>query len=380
MNPFSASVSHPTASFLEYVKSPQVSHGLRSRIFALAVLSLAAVPLRADLPAIDWTESFEDDPVAAGRFFVPGDHDPSRFIYESSEQRLVVQYDSFLPTAWYVRLLDTSGSRLLGRCDDFELTVTFRIRSGGFYADPFQFAQIGWGLINLQTTGMDRAGGAGPDFAFDCVAFDYYPNVSPQFGGPTIGPTVIHSDTGQGYFSQIEFPFGAESEIDTKLGEESITLDVVHVARVRYDGGARIATLTLSRDGLPVSINADGEGGSGGPDGDPTTVQTILVSGAPFAVDALALTAWQDTFNPFGDSVIAEVEFSEISFHTAAVVAGDLNRDGALDGLDVAPFVEAILFDLSGPCALARADFNDDDELTFADVDGFVAALVGTSR
>ncbi len=327
--------------------------------------------------SLSWVEDFADDPVAAERFIVPDDHDPSRFSYDGSEQRLTVHFDAFETTAWYVRPLDAEGSLTLGLCDAYEFTVTFRILSDGFYADPFQFAQIGWGLVNSQTTGEDRSGGAGPTFAFDTIAFDYFPNVSPTFGGPTLGSTLVHSDTGAGYFSAIEFPFGSESQLDAHLGDDLILLDTEYAAQVSYNPASRVVTLRILHDGVPLNINADGSGGPGGPDGDPTTIQTVLFMDTPFEVDSFALTAWQDTFNPFDSSVIADVEISRIEFAALPWQSGDVNFDGVVDGLDVAPLVDAILNGPGHDCFLQRADFDEDGEVTLDDVEGFVAALLG---
>lgn len=344
----------------------------------LLCVCLHVAPVSAGGSALSWLEIFADDPIDAGRFSVPAGHDPSRFDYEATHQRLVIHYDTFLPTAWYVRPLDSAGQRTLGRCDDFEFSVKFTVRSTGFFADPFQFAQIGWGLINSQTTGVDRAGGEGPGFAFDVVGFDYFPNVSPQFGGPTMGPTVVHSDSGQGYFAEIEFAFGAETTIDDMLGEEAISLDVPHEASVRYDAASGSAILTITRNKTPLVINADGSGGPGGPDGDITTIQTILFNDGPFEVDSFAITAWQDTFNPFDSSVIADVEIVRVAFSAPAALQGDLNHDGQVDGLDIAPFIAELLDGPTTPCVLTRADFSNDTELTLDDLDGFIAALLAS--
>lgn len=323
-----------------------------------------------------WVEDFADDPIAAGRFEIPHHHDDSRFSYDATEQRLVVHYDTFEPTAWYVRPLDEAGELTLGLCDAYEFSVTFRIRSDGFFADPHQFAQIGWGLINTETTGDDRAGGEGPAFAFDVVGFDYYPNVSPFFGGPTLGSTLIHSDSGAGFFSAIEFAFGAESQIDSHLGDSMIALDTQYTANVQYDPAGRVLTLRILQGNTPLAINADGGGGPGGPDGDPTTIQTYLFQDAPIEVNAFSLMAWQDTFNPFDSSVIADVEILQIAFTAMPALRADLNFDGVVNGLDVAPFVVALLGGPADACVADRADLDNDGEVTLEDVTGFAAALL----
>lgn len=325
---------------------------------------------------IAWVEDFADDPIAAGRFSVPPGQDASRFTYAAAGPFVTVHYDTQLPTAWYWRLLDATGGRSFGRCDDFEFSVTFHIRGAGFFADASNFAQIGWGLINTQTTGEDRAGGSAGPYAFDVVTFDYFPNIT-AFGGPNLGATVIHSDSGAGFFAKIDFGFGPETRIDAALGDASIALDTTYTARVSYDSAAQTATLTVTQGSGALPINADGAGGPGGFDGDVTTIQTLLQIDGPFAVDAFALTAWQDTFNPFGSTVIADVDVSRISFTGLPATAGDLNHDGLVDGNDIAAFVDALLSGSPAACAAARGDFDLDGQLTVDDLSGFVAALVG---
>lgn len=340
------------------------------------VLLVQGEPMRAfaEQGELGWTEDFADNPLTVGRFEVPAGHDETRFTYDDAGQFLTVHYDTSLPTAWYMRPID--AGQVLGRCDDFEFCVTFRVRSEGFFADDSSFAQIGWGLINSQTTGEDRAGGSAGPYAFDVVGFDYFPNVSPLFGGPTLGPTVIHTDEGQGFFTNIDFSFGAETRIDQQLGDESIGQEIIYRAKITYNGIDQLATLVIQENSQSVVINADGAGGIGGFDGDTATIQTFLQIDAPFQVDTFALTAWQDTFNPFGSSVIADIDVLEIIVSARLDMMGDFNGDGLVDGEDIGPFTETLLTEESNVCLVTRADFNKDDMATCADIDGFLSALL----
>ncbi|MFQ5423417.1 MAG: hypothetical protein ACE5F9_05490 [Phycisphaerae bacterium] len=324
---------------------------------------------------ISWVETFADDPLAAGRFAVGAGQDGARFSYDAVGQFLTVHYDTILPTAWYQRPLDPAGGRVLGRYDDFDFFVTFRIRSGGFFADPNGFAQIAWGLLSSQTTGEDRAGGSSGPFAFDVVSFDYFPNVT-AFGGPTLGPTVVHGDDGSGFFANIDFTFGAETDINTTVGDENLALDVMYTAHVAYRGADQTATVMVSGPAMPMLINADGAGGPGGFDGDPTTIQTLAVIDRPFTVDRFALMAWQDTFSPFGSSIIADVDIHRIAFSAPPVLVGDVNLDGHIDGMDIEPFVTLLLSGNVDPSLAARGDFDGDGVFDIADRPGFVAALL----
>ncbi len=350
---------------------PRLCH--RAATCVAVLLALFAQPAAAQ--DLAWTESFADDPVVAGRFSVPPGHDADRFTYDAPQSRLTVHYDSFMPTAWYVRPIDPSSGRTLGACDDFAFDVTFTIRSAGFFADPDQFAQIGWGLINTQTTGEDRAGGTGGPYAYDATTFDYFPNVSALYGGPTLGPTIIRSP-GEAFFSSIAFTFGDETDIDAAGGEQLIALDQPHTARIAYDAATQSATLTIRQGQQYLDINLSGFDGYGGFDGDPTTIQTSLNPGDVFEVDAFALTAWQDTYNPYGASVIADVDVSEITFVAPAILLGDMNADGRVDGADIHPFIDAVTAPVPTECEISRGDFDGSEDLGIGDVGLFVQALL----
>lgn len=346
-------------------------------VFGLLAAGLADVAAALGPGAeVFWTEDFADDPLAAGRFSVPPDHSAGRFTYDAQEQFLIVHYDTVEPTAWYMRPIDLVGGRTLGRYDGFEFTVTFRIRSEGFYADPNGFAQIAWGLVNSQTSGDDRAGGSAGPYAYDCATFDFFPNVSPLYGGPTVGPTVIHSDDGEGFFANIDFSFGAETTIDTESGDETILLDTAYTALVAYSGADQTATVTLYQGDYALMINADGDGGYGGFDGDATTVQTILVIDNPFTVDTFALTAWQDTYCPGYSSVVADVDVTHIEFFAPEVLLFDMNLDSKVDGRDIATFVALMLSPDPDPELVARGDWNENGSLDLIDVENLVNMLL----
>jgi len=351
----------------------KIAQGLLVKTLFL-LIPLAQTAQAAPGPTVGWVEVFADDPIAAGRFAVPPGHDATRFSYDAALSRLTAHYDTGLPTAWVVRPIDPNGGRVLDRYDDFEFSVTFRIRSTGFFADPNQFAQIGWALINTTTTGEDRAGGSAGPYAYDLVGFDYFPNVSPLFGGPTLGPTIIHTDDGAGYFSNIDFAFGAETTIDPAAGEEAIGLDTTYTARVVYSGAVQTATLTVHDGNRFLDINADG----GGSDTDPTTIQLPSLIDNRVSVNAFALTAWEDTFNPFSSSVIADVDIEHIEFSATESKMGDINLDSLVNGEDIAPFLQLMLSPNPDPDLLARADFNGDGMLDAADVGSFIAALIGS--
>jgi hypothetical protein len=340
-----------------------------SILLSLAVALLMACPYAgtaafADQPEVAWTEDFATDPVAAGRFAVQPVEFAGRFTYDSGNTRLTAHYDTYQPTAWYMKPL----GRTLGRFDDFEFSVTFSIDGDTFSA--VGLGQIAWGLINSQTTGPNRAGceGEGPN-AFDCVTFDYFPGLEK----PTIGPTIIHTDMGQPFWDSIEFDWAAETIIDATKGDEGILPDQTYTLHVAYQGFGQVATLTVRQGDRLLNINVDGAGGYGGTDGDPTTIQTHVITDAPFAVDAFALATWGIPCLP--GPVIADVDFLRIEFFAPAFLQGDMNGDGFVDGRDIGPFLESLMASQADPWAIARGDFSGNGALDMADIQPFVDKL-----
>jgi hypothetical protein len=320
------------------------------------------------MPQVAWIEDFATNPIANNRFGLDPMNAVDRFAYGSGQALLTVHYNSYQPSAWCFRPIDPATSRTLGRYDDFEFSVAFRIRSENLSTEGF--AQIAWGLINSQTTGKDRAGcsPAGP-YAYDCVTFDYFPTT----GYTTLAPTIIHSDAAQGFWSSIDFSMGAETLISQAGGEEGITPDQIYTARLRFDGFWQVATLTIRRGDHMLGINVDGASGYGGPDSDPTTIQTFVYIDSDFTVDTFALTAWEDTC-PYAP-VIADVDVFRIEFLAPAVLPGDMNHDGLVDGRDIGPFLEALMSSQFTAGAVARGDFSGNGTLDPADIAPFAGTL-----
>lgn len=291
----------------------------------LAILALHVAPLRG---ATLLDERFASDPLAAGRATITSG-DAARFDFASD--RLVASYDTSLPTtklAWNL-------AAPLDATTDFQLTVDANISGSGFFADPNRFAQLAFGLINSVSTGDDRAGGDGGD-AFDVVSIDYFPNVSPIFGGPSLGPTVIGSDAGGGFFNSIQFPFNLEGGLDD---EAPLPLDTVLTFVLDYQAQSSLLTLRVLANGAALPLNANqADVDPGGFDGDRTTIQLPLNPGTPFSVDQFAILLWEDTFLAAGAeaSLRADVEFSRILVTTPEnAIPGDTNDDGRVDLTDL---------------------------------------------
>jgi hypothetical protein len=78
------------------------------------------------------------------------------------------------------------------------------------------------------------------------------------------------------------------------------------------------------------------------------------------------------------DEVLTQEQIADIMMNGALPPAcdllGDMNGDEAVNGLDVDPFVDAVINGPYDPCA----DMNEDDQVNGLDVDPFVAAVIGT--
>ncbi|MBX3411847.1 MAG: PEP-CTERM sorting domain-containing protein [Pirellulales bacterium] len=276
---------------------------------ALVVVLLFASSANSASAATLLLENFADDPVLGGRATLSGS--ASRFSFAPGSA--TAHYDSFAPTA----KLSFPLGKTLTQADDFSFTVDFRLLSAGYVANQNVGAQIAFGLTNALTTGNDRAGGTTHD-AFDVVTFDYYANVSPQFGGPSLGPSVVQSDNGGSFFSRIVFPFGPETSIDTIEGEPMLPFDSLLRAFVGYQAATRTLTLTVGEAGSPLEINLLGVSLlPGGFDGDVTTIQNILPPSVLFSVDQFSIAQWQETFG-FG-LIDADVVFEGIHVVDASV-------------------------------------------------------------
>jgi len=208
---------------------------------------------------------------------------------------LLARYDSLEPTARAFAPL----SRALGAGDDFTVSAVFTIRPEGFFADPFGFAQISFGLMNRGTTGDDRTGDTA-DFraeSFDLLEFDYFPNVSPFFGGPFAGVSAFGGAAGDDAFANFSF---ASVPLDLPLGEP---LEAVLAHRAQ-EGIVEISVARILPDGSRAPLP-----------GAPAVLRTSsLVPG--FALDALGIFAWHDGFNIFsesGRSLRADVEYHRLA-------------------------------------------------------------------
>ncbi len=187
--------------------------------------------------------------------------------------------------------------------DPFVAAAVFVIDPTDFVADPFGFFQISWGLWSSGTTGLERTG-TPSSFAgdtFELIELDYFPNVSPLFGGPFLSPIVFgEADTDSPLFpflgSFANLGFGSVPS-ELPLGEPLIAIlehrpadDVVvaSVHRITSAGGLVPVpgALALARlDSMPLRR---------------------------YEVDRFGLTLWRDGFSGPTPSVRAKLRVHAI--------------------------------------------------------------------
>jgi hypothetical protein len=246
---------------------------------------------------------FADDPLASPATVVVGDAqdrltweaDPPAFPGDHPGSLLAL-YDGLASPG----LLGFPLPRALDQDSPFTAGAIFVVHADGFFADPEGFFQISWGLWNSATTGLERTG-TSADFAgdaFELLEFDYFPNVSPAFGGPFVSPTVLgEANPGDpsfpfvGSFANVTFAVAAASlpfdEPLLALMEHRPELDslVVTVFRIRNRG--RLVPVT----GAVATVPLDG------------------LSSRHYRVDLLGLTLWRDGFAAGAPSTVARVTY-----------------------------------------------------------------------
>lgn len=238
-------------------------------------------------------------------------HDPStpRVFPSDAPGSLLARYDSTRPTT---RAVATLGA-VYTEQDDFVFGAIVTIRPEVLEADPFGFHPITFSLINTATTGFDRTGTLS-DFradTFDTVDVAYFPQVSPLFGGPYLAPAVFGSPISDDAFAS--FTFGSVPF--------EIAPGAPHLITAEHDADANrlvVSVWALGRGGLPVPL----PGGR---------VEVSLEGAGGFAVDALAITAYEDGFNVFtqsGRSVRADLDYDLLFF-----APGSLDESGSLPSL-----------------------------------------------
>jgi len=255
------------------------------------------------------SDNFSVNPLTSGAWlFGVGSNVNNQFSW--SPGALNVHLDSSMPTARIDRPLGVT----LSDSTSFQLSARFSFHITSAPAD--QAAQFSFGLTNHALTGGDRTGTLASftsDNTFSTVEFDYFPNVSPSFGGPTLSPAVFGASTGGDAFSNFASIFGDASNLGSHPppGITALPQDTTLEAHLAYDGSSKTATLTMFQvSGLGVlsQLNTGplvldlGAFGSGY---DPTD---------PFSLDTLSIMSYQDGFTTSdAPSLVGDVTYQSIS-------------------------------------------------------------------
>lgn len=237
----------------------------------------------AALERLEWQL---DDPVFDGD--VPGS--------------LTADYTSTLDAGWFGWPLPT----VVTEADDFTAAAIFEIDPVGFDADPDGFFQISFGLWNAARTGLERTGSP-QDFSNDTyhlVELDWFPNVSPLFGGPYLAPSVFGapdpSNPGLdalGALANAAFGFGPPVELPLGVPLMAV-LEHVPLQNVLRATIYRIASDRTLRP-LP---------------GAATDVPLDALPLREYRLDTFGVTLWRDGFSGSVPSLDARVDYHSMVF------------------------------------------------------------------
>jgi hypothetical protein len=266
---------------------------------------------------VAFAEFFDDDPRLDPQAVVSGDA-AARLSWQADAPAfpgdapgsLTAHYDSNLPAGWF-------GFHLPGSFtadDSFAAAAVFVIDSTGFSADPNGFFQISWGLWNAAHTGLDRTGSPSSFAAdtFELVEFDYFPNVSPFFGGPFLGPSVFGVDVSGDAYANFTSLFGLQL---------NLPLDVPLLALIEHrpDVDALVVSVYRVVDAQHV-VPLDGAVG---------VVPLQFLAQRQYELDTLGLTLWHDGFGGPSPALKATVRF-----HALAAMSGLPARPESLLAID----------------------------------------------
>jgi hypothetical protein len=244
----------------------------RAMVVVLACLAVQAVAVAGEVavtPAggalvVDASEDPRNDPRARfeGAAFERTGWEPSAPRFPGDAPGHVsAHYRSDLPAG----RLGWPLPRALGREDTFTAAAVIVLDPEHFHADPHGFFQISWGLWNARATGMDRSGGAEAHAdTHQLVEWDYFPNVSPFFGGPWLSPSVfgVRLDGNPDAFANFTFasvetklPLGVPllTTIDHRAGQDAAIVSVHEVqpdgSLLPVDGAVAVVPLGWLREG-----------------------------------------------------------------------------------------------------------------------------------
>jgi hypothetical protein len=257
------------------------------------------------------SDNFSSNPLAPGSpwSFGVGDNSHSQFSW--SPGALSVHLDSSLPTA----RLDLPLGTTLGDSSSFQLSARFSFNVTSAPGD--QFAQIAFGLTNHTVTGGDRTGSLAnfsSDNTFDTMEFNYFPNVSPSFGGPTLTPVVFGGPNGGDGFSN----FAPTDFTNANLGGHAVGItelpqNIPLEAHLAYDGTSKTVTLSIFEVVGSALVLLDTEQNPL----DLATFGSGYDASHPFQLDTLSIMSYNDAFTtPQKPSLVADITYQSIKLVT----------------------------------------------------------------
>jgi hypothetical protein len=207
---------------------------------------------------------------------------------------LAALYDASLPAGWFGFTLPAPVSAY----DTFGAAAAFVIRSEGFSADPNGFFQVSWGLWNSQATGLNRTGSFSSFAAdtYELIEFDWFPNVSPFFGGPFVAPSGFGVEVGGDAFNNFTSLFGLEVNLP-------LDVPLLAVLEHRPDVGALVAAVYRIVDSERV-VPVDGAVGVASLD---------FLTLREYDLDTIGLTLWNDGFGGAVPAVTATLDFHALT-------------------------------------------------------------------
>jgi hypothetical protein len=176
--------------------------------------------------------------------------------------------------------------------------------------------QFAFGLVNHTLTGGNRTGlptdpvfpAPGSSNVFSTVEFNYFPNVSPLYGGPTLTPSVFGAQSAGGdAFGNFTSLFGSGPDLGDNVVPaqiDQLPQSVLLLATLDFSASTKLLVLTMQRINGDLSL-------------------TTLETGVPaldlsfvtptFAVDSLAIMAYGDGYSSAPTALVGDMDIRQIA-------------------------------------------------------------------
>ncbi len=287
---------------------------------ALWGLSSAAEPAGAELRPAGAAKvvDFSSDPTYAPDFVSQGDA-LERLVWVDSAPAFPGDARGSLEALYHSGMsAGTAGWRLdesWTRDDAFTAAAILVIDSEDFRADPYGFFQISWGLWNSESTGLERTGNfesyAGD--TFELLEWDYFPNVSPFFGGPYLSPALFGAANED---SPLFDALGSFANLSYGSAQTMLPLDqpLLAVIEQRPEDGIvvfSVQRITENASLLPI-------------DGALAVVPIEALSKPEYVLDTVGLTLWHDGFGGEEPGLVARVHYHGLAARQGRVVLKEM--------------------------------------------------------